>query len=215
MAAHVPNRISTLDLQPQNCCLLPIVHATLQQWRLFTVTVWQLNEIHFASMCSRKSTMITDHWVHADLQCRSTWSTICLFFFFTTLRNQCTRSTRNKEKKWHGLTSVIKSRFLFLLSLLRLSCLLVHKFRAHQSSVDVKHGNVSPKVPLVSVWVFFQFTLFCRLPLVGLEQSGGARLAAVANMLNFYLPVLNDKALSPLTTHVQAETTRWLTELFR
>ena len=44
---------------------------------------------------------ITDHWlrVHGDLQCRSTWSTICFFFFFTTLRNQCARSRRNKEKK--------------------------------------------------------------------------------------------------------------------
>ena len=102
MAAHVSNRISTLNLQPQNCCSLSIAHATLQQWRLFTVTVWQWNETHFASMCSRKSTVITDHWVHGDLQCRSTSSTICYFLHNSP---KSMRAIHEKQrKKRHGLT---------------------------------------------------------------------------------------------------------------
>ena len=47
MAAHVPNRISTLNLQRQNYCSLSIAHATLQQWRLFTVTVSQNSTLFY------------------------------------------------------------------------------------------------------------------------------------------------------------------------
>ena len=88
----------------QNCCSLSIAHATLHKWRVFTVlvTVWQCNKIHFASMCSRRSTMITDHWVHGDLQCRSLHDQ--LFAFFSTQLSKSMHMIGEKQrKKRHGL----------------------------------------------------------------------------------------------------------------
>ena len=43
--------------------------------------------------------MITDHWVHGDLHSVDLHDQLLVFFFCTTLRNQCVRSTRNKEEK--------------------------------------------------------------------------------------------------------------------
>ena len=92
-----PVKQQKLDtLQPQNCCSLSTAHVTL--WRLFTVTVWQWNNIHFASKCSRKSTMITDHWVHGDLQCRSTWSTICFFLHDSPKPMRANDEKQSKKK---------------------------------------------------------------------------------------------------------------------
>ena len=57
--------------------------------------------------------MITDHWVHGDLQCRSTWSTIC--FFSSRLSEINAHDWRETKKKKHGL------RLTFLY------CIMPHK----------------------------------------------------------------------------------------
>ena len=52
------------------------------------------------------SGLITDHWVHGDLQCRSTWSTICFVLFFSlqdSPNSMHAIDEKQTKKKRHGL----------------------------------------------------------------------------------------------------------------
>ena len=53
---------------------------------------------------------ITDQWVHGDLQCRPSWSTIC-FFLHDSSKPMCAIDEKQRNKR-HGLIQVWEEGFL-------------------------------------------------------------------------------------------------------